>query len=128
MPAGGNRGVHIRCTDRLAGPENGMEVRIVDEDGERGWGFPAKTRTGAIRGGVGPVRATLGIERWNTLDVTCRGDLTRVVVNGITTAEADASRRPELSDLPRSGFICLENIRGHGRGVEFRAVRIEGLD
>jgi hypothetical protein len=54
--------------------------------------------------------------------------LTRVVVNGITTAEADASRRPELINLPRSGYISLENIRGGARGVEYRAIRIEGLD
>jgi hypothetical protein len=60
--------------------------------------------------------------------VTCRGDLTRVVVNGITTAETDASRRPELINLPRSGYISLENIRGGARGVEYRAIRIEGLD
>jgi hypothetical protein len=54
--------------------------------------------------------------------------LTRVVVNGVTTAEADASRRPELIDLPRSGYISLENIGGKARGVEYRAIRVEELD
>jgi 3-keto-disaccharide hydrolase len=129
MLAGVNSGVHLRCTDRMAGPGNDMEVQIVDEVSERGRRLPENARTGAIWGVVGPAkRATLGIGRWNTLEVTCRGDLTRVSVNGITTAESDASRRPEPSGMPRSGFISLENIRGQGRGVEFRAVRVEELD
>ena len=51
-----------------------------------------------------------------------------MAVNGITTAEVDSSRRPELSDLPRSGYISLENIRGKGRGVEYRAIRVEELN
>ena len=106
-----------------------MEVQIIDEDDERFRGLPAKARTGAIWGLVGPAkRATRGPGQWNTLEVTCRGDLTRVVVNGITTAEVDASRRPELSDLPRAGYISLENIGGKGRGVEYRAIRVEELD
>ena len=46
----------------------------------------------------------------------------------ITTAEVDASRCPALAELPRPGSIVLENIWGEGRGEEFRAVRIEGLD
>jgi 3-keto-disaccharide hydrolase len=129
MPAGVNSGVHIHCTDRLAGPGNGMEVQIIDEDDERGRRLPAKARTGAIWNVAGPARrATLASGRWNTMEVTCRGDSTRVAVNGITTAEVDASRRPELSDLPRSGYISLENIRGQGRGVEYRSIRIEELD
>jgi Domain of Unknown Function (DUF1080) len=72
--------------------------------------------------------ATLGRGLWNTLEVICRGGLIRVVVNGITTAEVDTSRRPELIDLPRSGYLSLENIREQGRVVEFRAIRVEGLD
>jgi hypothetical protein len=51
-----------------------------------------------------------------------------VVVKGITSAEADASRRPERIDLPRSGFIGLENIHRHARGVEYRSIRVEELD
>ena len=47
VPAGGNSGVHLRCTDRLAGRGNGMEVQIADEDDERGRVRPAKARTGA---------------------------------------------------------------------------------
>jgi 3-keto-disaccharide hydrolase len=129
VQAGGDRDVCVRGTDRLAGPGNGMEVQIIDEDDERDRRLPAKARTGAIWNVTGPAgRATLASGRWNTMEVTCRGDSTRVAVNGITTAEVDASRRPELSDLPRSGYISLENIRGQGRGVEFRAVRVEELD
>jgi hypothetical protein len=129
VSAGGNGGVHLRCADRPAGRGYGMEVQIVDEDDAHGRGLPAKSRTGAIWGVVGPAkRATLGIGRWNTLEVTCRGNSTRVAVNGITTAEVDASRLPELSDLPRSGYISLENIRGKGRGVAYRAIHVEELD
>jgi hypothetical protein len=83
VPAGVNSGVHIRCTDRMAGPGNGLEVQIIDEDSERGRSLPAKARTGAIWGVVGPAkRATRGLGQWNTMEVTCRGDLTRVPVNG----------------------------------------------
>jgi hypothetical protein len=127
--AGGNSGVHVRCADRMAGPGNGMEVQIVDEDSERGRVPPSKARTGSIWNVVGTAkRATRGFGQWNMLEVTCRGDLTRVVVNGITTAEVDASRRPELRRLPRAGYISLENIGGGGRGVEYRAIRVEELD
>jgi 3-keto-disaccharide hydrolase len=106
-----------------------MEVQIIDEDDERGRLLPAKARTGATWDVVGPAkRATRGLGQWNTPEVTCRGDLTRVAVNGSTTAEADASRRPELIDLPRSGYISLENIGGKGRRVEYRAIRVEELD
>ena len=106
-----------------------MEAQNIDEGDERDRGLPAKCQTGSIWSIVGPAkRSTEGIGRWNTLKITCRGDLPRVVLNAITAAEADASRRPELIDQPRSGYINLKNIGRKGRGVEFRAVRVEGLD
>ena len=121
MSAGVNSGVYIRCTDWLAGPGNGMEVQIVDEDDERGRGLPAKARTGAIWNVAGPAkRATRGFGQWNTLEVTCLGDLTRVAVNGTTTPEVDASCRTGLGDLPWAGCVGLLPVTGGLRPVAAR--------
>ena len=99
----------------------------MDEADERVGRLPAKRRTGSIWSVVGPAQRATGARTLEHAGCHLPGDLTPVVVNGITTAEEDASRRPTI-DLPRSGNINLENIGGSGRGVEYRAIRVEELD
>jgi hypothetical protein len=46
----------------------------------------------------------------------------------LLSGASDASRRPELNGLPRDGYLGLSNIRGQGRVVENRSIRIEELE
>ena len=58
---------------------------------------------------------------WNTIDVTCKGDLIQVRLNGTVTAEIHDSVRLE-------GLIGLQLHAGPPMQVEFRNIRIQVLD
>jgi hypothetical protein len=84
---------------------------IYDEKGTRGTmvnGWKGKAET-VLRPG------------WNDYEVLCDGDLIRLTVNGLITAELhDAAS-------PRTGIIALQLHKGTPMQVEFRNIRIREL-
>jgi hypothetical protein len=98
-----NSGIFIRCTDpNTITATNAYEVNIWDERPEQNYG------TGAIVGvsAVNPMPRAGG--RWNTFDITARGDSFTVILNGQKTV--DGARDAKHA----SGRIALQ----HGDGVK----------
>jgi hypothetical protein len=96
-----NSGIYIRCTvPANVSTANSYEVNIWDERPEPRYG------TGAIvdLAPVNPMPRAGG--RWNTLDITARGDSLSVVLNGQRTVDGVRDQRY------RSGRIALQ--RGLG--------------
>jgi len=107
-----NSGIYIRCTDPTnVSSRSAYEVNIFDTRPEQKYG------TGAIVdvAEVNPMPKAGG--RWNTFEITAKGPLMTVVMNGSKTAEGQNDRFP-------SGPIALQ----YGAGlVKFRKVAIRPL-
>ncbi|MBM3889102.1 MAG: DUF1080 domain-containing protein [Verrucomicrobia bacterium] len=131
LPRDGHTGVYVRCPDKGRLSSVGMEIQIIDEDFMPRLGAtmnPARRYTGAIVGVVGPQRrATRPTGEWNSMEVSCNGDLVQVTVNGAVTASANMSEEPKLRARPRAGYIGLANWRGDANGCAFRNIRIREL-
>ena len=85
---------------------------IYDEKGTRGT---------IVNGWKGKAEKVLRAGDWNDYEVLCDGDLIRLTVNGLVTAE--------LHDpaSPRTGIIALQLHKGTPMQVEFRNIRIREL-
>ncbi|WP_237215863.1 3-keto-disaccharide hydrolase [Falsiroseomonas oryziterrae] len=115
-----NSGIYMRCTNPAnVGTASCYEVNIWDERPEPRYG------TGAIvdLAAVDPMPKAGG--RWNTFEITARGDAFSVVLNGQRTA--DNVRDGKFA----TGRIALQHgagIGGNDRGViRFRKVEIRAL-
>lgn len=125
-----NSGVCLRTLDNgVPPPFTGFEVQILDDYGKP----PHKHSCGAIYDVVAPsVNASRPAGQWNQLEITCKGHLTQVALNGQRVIDADFSKytRPvgkfsfAYADLPRSGYIAFQD---HGFPVWYRNVRIKPL-
>ena len=110
--ADSNSGVFIRCSDpNDVGAANSYEVNIADMHDN------PDNRSGSIVGLVGPSQAVPTGGKWNTFDITARGDQLTVVLNGVTTADAQDGEHA-------SGPIALQHRAGM---VKFRNVRLRQL-
>ena len=107
-----NSGVFIRCSDpKQIGIDTSYEVNIADTIENPDF------RSGAIVRVVGPSQTVKTAGKWNTYDITARGDKLTVILNGITTADAE-------DDQFVSGVIALQHRTGL---VKFKNVRIRRL-
>jgi hypothetical protein len=107
-----NSGVFIRCADpRNVGADSSYEVNIADRHDN------PDNRTGSIVGVTGPAQTVSTAGKWNTYDITANGSSLTVILNGITTADAQDNRHT-------SGPIALQHRAGL---VKFRNVRIRSL-
>ncbi|WP_309644196.1 DUF1080 domain-containing protein [Phenylobacterium sp.] len=108
-----NSGIFIRCSDPVGvTADNAYEVNVFDTRPDPTYG------TGAIvnLAKVSPMPKAGG--RWNTMDVTARGDSLTVVFNGRKTV--DGARDPAHAEGP----IALQ----YGAGVvKFRKIEIRAL-
>jgi hypothetical protein len=110
--ADSNSGVFIRCSDpNDIGAGNCYEVNIADMHDN------PDNRSGGIVGLVGPSQAVSTGGKWNTFDITARGDQLTVVLNGVTTVDAQDGEHA-------SGAIALQHRAGK---VTFQNVRIRKL-
>ena len=107
-----NSGVFIRCADpRNVGANSSYEVNIADKHDN------PDSRTGSIVGVTGPAQTVSTAGKWNSYDITANGSHLTVILNGITTADAQDSRHT-------SGPIALQHRAGI---VKFRNVRLRKL-
>lgn len=113
---------------------NGLEIAIDDT---RTAGYHD---TGALYDLVKPSRnAMKPAGEWNHMELTCRGQLVRVVVNGIEVQKTDLGRfdkknvRPDgtphkfpfaFKDHPRRGYIGLQD---HGSDCWFKNIKLLDL-
>ncbi|QDU28164.1 hypothetical protein ETAA8_32640 [Anatilimnocola aggregata] len=129
VPENGNSGIFIRVPELKEGERpwiQGIEIQVLDDRGPiymgklKPWQY-----SGSIYGAVAADQSEFaGAGKWNAYEITCRGDLITVVLNGKKITEGDMSKLEELKTRPRVGFIGLQN---HGTDVEYRNLRIKEL-
>jgi hypothetical protein len=129
VPENGNSGVFIRVPELKAGEHpwvKGIEIQVLDDKGPQ---YAGKLKpwqySGSLYGAVAADQSAFaGAGKWNAYEITCRGDLITIALNGKQITEGDMSKIVELKDRPRRGVIGLQN---HGTDVEFRNLRIKEL-
>lgn len=129
VPENGNSGVFIRVPELKVGGQpwvEGIEIQVLDDKGPQYAGkLKSWQYSGSLYGAVAADQSAFaGAGKWNAYEITCRGDLITVVLNGKKVAEGDMSKIEELKARPRKGIIGLQN---HGTDVEFRNIQIKEL-
>lgn len=110
--ADANSGIFLRCADpKQVTDKNAYEVNIFDKRPDPTYG------TGAIVGIAKIDNMPKAVGKWNTYDITAKGDLLTVVLNGVQTVQARDSRHA-------SGPIGLQHAAGV---IKFRKVEIRPL-
>lgn len=110
-----NSGIFIRCadTDEFT-PLNCYEMNIWDKHPNQDF------RTGSIVTLVSPPLAQVNsINKWNTYEITAKGNKLQVAVNGIVTARLQ-------DDKHSSGYIALQ-CANNGK-VRFKNIFLEVLE
>jgi len=114
-----NSGIYIRCTDpKTFSSKTCYEVNIWDDRPEQKYGTGAIVDVAAVN----PMPRAGG--KWNTYDITVKGDHFVVLLNGVKTADAHDSKFSE-------GLIGLQKAPGVDKEgkhvVRFRKVEIRRL-
>jgi hypothetical protein len=111
--ADANSGIFIRCQDRnKVGADNAYEVNIFDKRPDPSYG------TGAIVDFAKVAQPMpKAANRWNTFEITARGDRLTVLLNGQQTADVRSTKYA-------SGPIALQSAAGT---IRFRKVEIRRL-
>jgi Domain of Unknown Function (DUF1080) len=108
-----NSGIFIRCQDRnKVGADNSYEVNIFDKRPDPTYGTGAIVDTAKVAQ-PGPKAA----DRWNTFEITARGDRLVVVFNGQQTVDVRDTKY-------RGGPIALQSAGGT---IRFRKLLIRAL-
>jgi serine/threonine protein kinase len=127
LPPDGNSGILIRTPQTGHLSDVGMEIQIIDEN-RLGLAPSLTNRTGAIFGVAAAARAAANpVGQWNTLEVTCQGDLVTIRINQQLVNEVNMALTPALTSRPRRGYLGIYNWRGEAMGCEFRNIRIREL-
>ncbi len=141
---GTNSGIIVYCTDKDNWIPNSVEIQIADDYGK--WESERKDyQCGAIFGHLPANEQKVVNEpgEWNTMSVTCEGQLIEVVLNGkkVTSmnmsewtsgsTNPDGSEIPSwlptpFAELPTKGSIGFQGKHGDS-SISFRKVRIQEL-
>jgi hypothetical protein len=130
IPENGNSGVFVRVPPLAKGEqphEKGIEIQVLDDKGSQ---FAGKLKpwqyAGSIYGAVPAENSTFkGAEQWNEYQITCRGDILEVQMNGRVVAAGNVTQIETLKSRPRRGAIGLQN---HGTAVEYKEIEIKELE
>jgi 3-keto-disaccharide hydrolase len=107
-----NSGIYMRCADaRPISDRTCYEANIFDRRPDPTYG------TGAIVHFSKVIPMPKAANKWNTYDITVKGNHITVMLNGVKTAEAEDSRLP-------SGPVALQFASGV---VKFRKFQIRAL-
>ncbi len=131
-----NSGVFIRIADRPKDEwyavHHGYEVQISD-------GGDEYHRTGALYSLSKAKAISSKVDQWNTMDITLKGQLVTVTLNGVEVQSFDPetavvpertkSYEPERGPRPESGYFGLQNHDdvGQGKQVYFKEVSVTPL-
>ncbi len=130
---GSNNGIGIRAPLEGDAAYMGMEIQILDDGAPR---YQGKLRPAQYHGSIYDViAAKQGFKKptgeWNHEEITAKGRLIKVELNGTTIVDADLDSVSDPAVLKKhpglartSGHIGL---LGHGTRVEFRNFRIREL-
>ena len=129
---GGNNGIGIRAP--ISGGDVaylGMEIQVLDDKAPKHAHILPGQKNGSIYKVVPAKNGTAKLNEWNHYEITAKGRLIKVVLNGRTIVNANLNdiHDPEilrvhpgmLRDRGHIGFL------GHNDYVEFRNIRIKEL-
>ncbi|MEW6157578.1 MAG: DUF1080 domain-containing protein [Verrucomicrobiota bacterium] len=120
---------------------DGLELQMVDPRY-----YPSDMKvteaelTGSLYKAIAPRKQLFKPTDWNKYEITCKGPLIKVVLNGETildvnldeqtqpTKRHDGSDAPPLKDRPRKGYIGFQELSRGGGHVEIRNARLKVLD
>jgi len=142
---GTNSGIIVYCTDPENWIPNSVEIQIADDYCEK-WGAASKDwQCGAIFGHLAANQQKVVKKpgEWNKMEVTCKGKIIEVVLNGKKITKMDISKwtsgklNPDGSKIPdwlpkpfaeltTKGMIGLQGKHGDAT-IWFRNVRIKQL-
>ena len=142
---GTNSGIIVYCTDPENWIPNSVEIQIADDYCEK-WGTASKDwQCGAIFGHLAANQQKVVKKpgEWNKMEVTCKGKIIEVVLNGkkITTMDMgkwtsgklnpDGSKIPDwlpkpFAELTTKGMIGLQGKHADAT-IWFRNIRIKQL-
>lgn len=113
-----NSGIYYRCTSATElSNATCYEANIFDKR-------PGTHGTGAIVGVSETTPRPLAANKWNTYDLTVRGDHMVLVMNGVKTADGRDSK------FPAAGWVGLQRFDGNVKDkgtIKFRKVEIRPL-
>lgn len=107
----------------------GLEIQILDDHGKA----PTKNRSGAIYDVASPMfNMSRPAGEWNSYDITMKGQIITVIMNGWKVLEADLGKMTEpvgkfdfpFASLPLGGRLALQD---HGGELWFRNIVIRKL-
>ncbi len=126
----------LRADVKLRNHNSGIQFRSEALPDWVAKGYQADMAEGNWWGGVYEERGTRGVmvngwkgkaekvvkpNDWNTVEIYCQGDLIRITVNGLVTAELHDSVKLE-------GIIALQLHQGPPMEVSFRNIQIKELN
>ena len=134
----GNNGLGIRVPSGQNAAYAGMELQILDHDGQR---YVSETKDGKkltwlkpwqVHGsiyGVFPARTGYlkPVGEWNEQTVICIEDHVKVVLNGAVILDAYLAKLTPLDGRPHSGLKSRQGhiqFCGHSDHVEFKDIRV----
>ena len=130
---GSNNGIGIRAPLEGDAAYAGMEIQILDDGAPR---YQGKLRPAQYHGSIYDViPAKQGFKKptgeWNTEEITAKGRLVTVVLNGTTIVDADLDSVHDPAVLKKHPGLARSSghigLLGHGTRVEFRNFRIQEL-
>ncbi len=130
---GSNNGIGIRAPLEGDAAYAGMEIQILDDGAPR---YQGKLRPAQYHGSIYDViPAKQGFKNptgeWNREEITAKGRLVTVVLNGTTIVDADLDSVHDPAVLKKHPGLARSSghigLLGHGTRVEFRDFRIREL-
>lgn len=137
----GNSGTALRVPLYGDPAFDGMELQMVDR---RYYPDDMKVTpaelTGSLYKAVAPTEQVYKPEAWNQYEITCKGPLVKVVLNGRLILDVnldtqtdqpqrhDGSPAPPLKQRPRKGHLGFQELSRGGGHVEIRNAQIKVLD
>ncbi len=131
---GSNGGIGLRFPLDGDPAYKGMEIQVVDHEVYYRGSSQPQQRTGSIYDEIAARGGTVKpVGQWNSWEITCKGSLVKIVLNGRKVIDADLSREiearqqkgPALSKRPLAGHIGFQNLNGT---ITLRNIMIKRLD
>ena len=134
MPRNANNGLGIRAPLSGDAAYVGMELQIIDNNGDRYTELNPYQYHGSVYGVAAARRGFQNpVEEWNVQEVVADGRNIKVVLNGTTILDVnlDEAADPAPKDGREHPGLARETghigFLGHGHRVEFRNIRIKEL-
>jgi hypothetical protein len=132
LAPGGNNGLGIRAPREGNAAYEGMELQILDDSSDRYTKLRPEQYHGSIYDVVAAKRGALKpVGEWNSEEVIADGRHIKVIVNGVTTVDANLDDVQDPEKLKKHPGLQRKDghigFLGHGEALEFRNIRIKEL-